>query len=69
MNLIKELSEEYSEKEIYNLVRFERKKISNFIAFALEDEPTRDMAVKFSQQMAKVVYRYIKAKLVQTNEA
>lgn len=61
--LIKELGEDTSEKEIYDLVKYERKKINNFVALALEDEPTKDMVVKFSPHLSKVIYRYLKTKV------
>lgn len=63
ITLIKELKEKYSEQEIYNLVKFERKKISNFVSFAIEDEPSKDLLVKMSPYMARAIYAYLRAKL------
>lgn len=63
IELIRGLLENFTDGEIINTVKNERKEIVKFVKFALEEEPTKDMFVELSPQVSSLIYNFIRAKL------
>lgn len=60
---IKALTEKYLEKEILNVILFERKKIENFVTYCIKEDAKESLRVEFSPYIAKIIHGYLKDKL------
>jgi hypothetical protein len=62
-NNIMSLKEHFTEIEIKNAVKSERKKIRDYIDYCLVDLPTSYMSVELSQMVSNIIDNYVKSKL------
>jgi len=61
---IKALSKEFTEEEIFNTISYERGKVLDFIETCIFEKTSKAVKVEFSPYIAKILYSYIKSKLV-----
>ncbi|MFH0702806.1 MAG: hypothetical protein V2B14_04620 [bacterium] len=58
---IKNLLNSYTEKDIKNIIKFERKNIKNYIEYCLTNNPS--LQARFSSYISQIIFNYLKLKL------
>jgi len=64
---IKALKKRFNDEEIFNTLSYERSLVLNYVETCLFESSSKALKVEFSPYIAKILYNYVKSKLVPQN--